>query len=66
MKKLIILVSGFALLFQSISATAAPLDQPKTKTFAQWCQEINSVPAATKLTIDLLLKKSWYQKLQIV
>jgi internalin A len=57
-KTIIASVSGFALLLQAIPTIAAPLQQPKTKTFTQWCQQKNSVPAATKLTIDLLLKKA--------
>jgi internalin A len=58
MKKIIALVSGLALLFQALPASAAPPRSVKTKTFAQWCQQRNSVPAATKLTIDLLLQRT--------
>ena len=58
MRKIIVLVSTFAFLLQAFPTMAAPPRQPKTKTFAQWCQEKNSVPAATKLTIDLLLKEA--------
>ncbi len=58
MKKVIVLVSTLTFLLQSILATAAPSQPAKTKTFAQWCQQKNSVPAATKLTIDLLLKQA--------
>jgi hypothetical protein len=49
MNKLIALVSGLALLFQTMPATAASPEP--AKTFAQWCQQRNSVPVATKLTI---------------
>ncbi len=45
MKKLIVLVSGLALLLQALPATAIATQQSKPKTFAQWCQQINSVPA---------------------
>ncbi len=58
MKKVIALVSGVTFLLQALSTTAAPSQQPKAKTFAQWCQQRNSVPASTKLTIDLLLKQA--------
>lgn len=64
MKKVIALVSGLALLLQSMSTMAAPPQSAKTKTFAQWCQQRNSVPAATKLTIDLLLKQAGTQNCQ--
>jgi internalin A len=58
MNKIIALVSGLALILQAMSTMAAPPQPAKTKTFAQWCQQRNSVPAATKLTIDRLLKKA--------
>jgi Leucine-rich repeat (LRR) protein len=58
MNKLIALVGGLALLLQAIPVTAAPPPSVKSKTFAQWCQQRNSVPAATKLTIDVLLKEA--------
>ena len=58
MNKLIVLVSGLTLLFQAMPAMAIDTQQSKPKTFAQWCQQRNSVPAATKLTIDLLLKQA--------
>jgi internalin A len=58
MKKIIILASGLAFLLQTMPTMAAPPQPAKTKTFTQWCQERNSVPAATKLTIDLLLKQA--------
>ncbi len=58
MKKVITFISGLALLLQAIPTLAIATQQSKTKTFAQWCQQRNSVPAATKLTIDLLLKKA--------
>ena len=61
MKKVIALVSGLALLLQSMSTMAAPPQSAKTKTFDQWCEQRNSVPAATKLTIDLLLKQAGTQ-----
>jgi internalin A len=57
MKKIIILAGGLALLLRSISVMASDIEPSKTKTFTQWCQQRNSVPAATKLTIDLLLKE---------
>ncbi len=44
-------------LFQVLSVAAAP-QQAKTKSFARWCQEKNSVAVATRHTIDLLLKKA--------
>jgi hypothetical protein len=58
MNKVITLVSGLTLLLQAMPAMAAPQQSAKTKTFAQWCQQKDSVPAATKLTIDLLLKQA--------
>jgi internalin A len=58
MNKTIILVSGLVLLCQFLPAMAAPPQQAKPKTFTQWCQQKNSVPVATRMTIDLLLKKA--------
>jgi internalin A len=58
MNKLIVLASGLALLFQALPVGAISTQQSKPKTFTQWCQQRNSVPAATKLTIDLLLTKA--------
>jgi internalin A len=39
------------------SASASP-QQPKPKSFAGWCQQKESVPADTRQTIDVLLKKA--------
>jgi internalin A len=65
MKKIIALVSGLALLSQAMPTMAAPPQPAKTKTFAQWCQQRNSVPAATKLTIDLLLQRTGTENCKI-
>jgi internalin A len=65
MNKLIVLVSGLALLLQALPVMAAPPQPAKTKTFAQWCLKRNSVPAATKLTIDLLLKQAGTKNCQL-
>jgi hypothetical protein len=51
MNKLIALVSGLTLLFQTLPVDAIATQQSKPKTFTQWCQKRNSVPEATKLTI---------------
>ncbi len=61
MKTVIALVSGLALLLQALPANAIATQQSKPKTFTQWCQQRSSVPAATKLTIDLLLKEAGTQ-----
>ena len=37
--------------------SASP-QQPKPKSFAQWCSQKKSVPAATRHTINVLLKKA--------
>ena len=58
MNRLTALVTGLTLLLQALPAMAISTQQSKPKTFAQWCQQRNSVPAATKLTIDLLLKQA--------
>ncbi len=58
MKKVIALVSTLTFLLQVIPAMAIATQQSKLKTFTQWCQQKDSVPAATKLTIDLLLKQA--------
>jgi internalin A len=39
------------------SASASP-QQPKPKSFAQWCQQKKSVPADTRHTIDVLLEEA--------
>ena len=58
MNKLTALVTGLTLLLQALPAMAIATQQSKPKTFTQWCQERNSVPAATKLTSDLLLQRT--------
>jgi internalin A len=58
MKKIVALVSGLTLLLQTMPVDAIDTQQSKPKTFTQWCEQRNSVPAATKLTIDLLLTKA--------
>jgi internalin A len=57
MKKVLILISTAALLCQLIPAIAATPTQPKVKSFAEWCQQKNSVSAETKKTIEILLEK---------
>jgi internalin A len=58
MKKVIALISGLALSLQTLPVGAIATQQSKPKTFSQWCQQRNSVPEATKVTIDLLLKQA--------
>ena len=55
MKKLLILTIGLTLLVQ---ATLVSTASAQTKSFAQWCQQKSSVPAATRHTIDVLLKQA--------
>jgi internalin A len=55
MKKLFILAIGLTLLVQAIFVSTA---SAQSKSFAQWCQQKSSVPAATRHTIDVLLKKA--------
>ena len=55
MKKLLILTIGLTLLVQSTLVSTA---SAQSKSFAQWCQQKSSVPAATRHTIDVLLKKA--------
>jgi internalin A len=64
MKKVLALVSGLVLSFQTslaylpevIVVAASPPQKPKS--FAQWCQQKKSVPAETRHTIDVLLKEA--------
>jgi internalin A len=59
MKKILGLVSGLVLSFQALTVVAASSpQQPKPKSFAGWCQQKKSVPADTRHTIDVLLKKA--------
>ena len=55
MKKLLILTIGLTLLVQ---ATLVSTASAQSKSFAQWCQQKSSLPAATRHTIDVLLKKA--------
>ena len=55
MKKLLFLSIGLTLLAQ---ATLASTASAHSKSFAQWCQQKSSVPAATRHTIDVLLKQA--------
>lgn len=54
MKKVFALAIGSVLLCQVTPLTTMPA-QAKVKSFLEWCQQRNSVPAATKTTIDRLL-----------
>jgi internalin A len=58
MKKVLVLISTAALLFQLIPAIASTPQQPKVKSFAEWCEQKNTVSAAVKNTIEVLLKKA--------
>jgi internalin A len=58
MKKVRVLISTAALLFQLIPATASTPQQPKLKSFAEWCQQKTFVPIATRNTIDILLSQA--------
>ena len=58
MKKIlatICIATCFISLLPVLTAQAKPA---KVKSFAQWCQQKDTVPAATKHTIDVLLKKA--------
>ncbi len=44
-------------LFLSSVASASP-QQPQPKSFEAWCRQRKSVPASTRHTIDVLLKKA--------
>jgi internalin A len=55
MKKLFFLAIGLTLLAQ---ATLVSTASARSKSFAQWCQQKSSVPAATRHTIDVLLKQA--------
>ncbi len=57
MKKVFALVNLSIFLFQVRPVSAAP-QQVKDKSFTQWCQQKNSLPAATRHTINILLKKA--------
>jgi internalin A len=56
MKKVLALIGGSIVLFQTLIATAAT--SPKPKSFAQWCSQRRSLPANTKYTINVLLKEA--------
>jgi internalin A len=58
MNKAIVFISGLLFLSQLLPAIASPPTQVKSKSFTQWCQQKDSLPAATKLTIDLLLRQA--------
>jgi internalin A len=47
-----------ALLLQSQSTSIASAQQQQVKSFAQWCQQRNSVSVAIRHTINVLLEKS--------
>jgi internalin A len=57
MKKALTLLSGLVLMFQILPVMAAP-PQEKIKSFTEWCQEKDSVPIATKQTIEVLLAEA--------
>ena len=65
MKKIFILASLLGIFCQLLSLTAVSAQQTNTKkSFAQWCQQKNSVPTATKQTIDSLLERAGTQNCQ--
>jgi internalin A len=51
------LITGLTFL-TLVLATSVPAQPKSTKSFAQWCQQKNTLPASTTLTIDVLLKKA--------
>jgi len=57
MKKIFVFFSALVFLSQ-VLPVAAQEQQTKTQSFAQWCQQKNSLPKTTRLTIDALLKTS--------
>lgn len=64
MKLIFILAIEIGLLSQLMSCNSVSslnkvesAPKPIAKTFTQWCNEKESLPAATRLTIDLLLKE---------
>jgi internalin A len=63
MKKVFALAIGSVLLCQVTTLTTIPA-QAKVKSFLEWCQRRNSVPAATKTTIDRLLVQAGTQDCQ--
>jgi internalin A len=65
MKKVFTLIIGSALLFRVLLAEATQSQQPKIKSFVQLCNQKNSSPAATRKTIDALLKKANTKNCQI-
>jgi WD40 repeat protein len=65
MKKIFTLQIISALLFQLSPVTVQPATATQLKSFAQWCQQKNTLPASTKLTIDILLKKAGSEDCQI-
>jgi Leucine-rich repeat (LRR) protein len=42
----------------ALTSQSIPSAQSKTKSFAQWCQEKDTLPVATVRTIDILLKQA--------
>jgi Leucine-rich repeat (LRR) protein len=42
----------------ALTSQSIPSAQSKTKSFAQWCQEKDTLPPATVRTIDILLKQA--------
>jgi internalin A len=59
---IIAIAIGFLSLIVSCRSELLPtkLDSPQsiTKSFTQWCEEKDNLPAASKLTVDLLLKEA--------
>jgi internalin A len=58
MNRLIALVSGLALLFQTMPVMASSPAQVKSKSFMQWCQDnaANSLSKETSKTVSILLR----------
>ncbi len=52
MKRFLALISAAICLFPVIPANS---QQPKVKSFAEWCSQKKSLPVATKNTIEILL-----------
>jgi internalin A len=65
MTRFFVLLSLSALLFQVLPAVAVPPARTKVKSFAEWCQEKNTVPDKTRKTIDLLLKEVGTEDCQV-
>ena len=65
MKKILASIGIATCLISLLPLLTAQAKPAKVKSFAEWCQQIDTLPAATKHTIEVLLEKAETKDCQV-